>query len=131
MTVGLHAVNTANAWLNTIRGGGNGSNITAPAALYLQIHTGDPGSAGTANVSAVTGRQAVTLGAASAGAIALSNSPAFTMTTTETITHVSVWDASSNGNFRWSAALSVSRAVVNTDTLTFTTLGVSITPLAA
>jgi hypothetical protein len=42
-----------------------------------------------------------------------------------------VWDASSAGNFLYSGALSVSKAVVNGDTLTITTLGVSLTPLAA
>jgi hypothetical protein len=53
------------------------------------------------------------------------------MTTTETISHISVWDASTAGNFLWSAALTTSKSVVNTDTLTFTTLGVSLTPIAA
>ena len=131
MTAGLSTTNHANAWLNVFRGGGNGSSFTAPAALYIQIHTGDPGASGTANVSAVTTRQAVTFGAASSGAIALSNSPAFSMTTTETITHASVWSASSAGTFYWSVALTTSRSVVNGDTLTFTTFGVSLTPLAA
>ena len=65
------------------------------------------------------------------GALALSNSPAFTMTATETITHISVWDASTAGNLLWTAALTTSKSVVNTDTLTFTTLGVALTPLAA
>lgn len=131
MTAGLSAANLANAWLNTIRGGGAGTNFTADAALYMQLHTGDPGASGTANLSAVTGRQAVTLGAAAAGAIALSNAPAYTMTATETITHVSIHNATSAGVFRWSAALTTPKAVVATDTLNFNTLGVSLTPIAA
>ena len=98
---------------------------------YIKLHTADPGAAGTTAPSAVTTRASATFSAASAGAIALSNSPSFTMTTTETITHISVWDASSAGNFLWSAALTTSKSVVNTDTLTFTTLGVSLTPIAA
>jgi hypothetical protein len=131
VTAGLSATGLANGWLNTIRGGGAGTTFTADAALYIELHIGDPGSAGTANPSAVTTRQAVTFGAAAVGAIALSNSPAFTMTATETITHIAVWNASSAGTFRWSAALTSSKAVVNTDTLTFTSVGVSLTPLAA
>jgi hypothetical protein len=127
MTVGVSTVNTANAWLNVLRN----TSFTGVATPFLQLHTGDPGASGTANVSAVTTRQAITWSAASSGAIALSNTPSFTMTTTETITHVSVWSASSAGTFYYSAALTVSRAVVNTDTLNFNTLGVSITPLAA
>ena len=127
MTVGLAATTLANNWLNMLRG----TAFTAPAATYIKLHTADPGAAGTTAASAVTTRQAATFSAASAGAIALSNSPSFTMTTTETISHISVWDASSAGNFLWSAALTTSKSVVNTDTLTFTTLGVSLTPVAA
>jgi len=110
VTAGLSSVNLAHGWLNTIRGGGAGTNFTADAALYIQLHTGDPGAAGTANISAVTTRQAVTFGAAASNAIALSNSPAFTMTATETITHISVHNASSAGTFRWSAALTSSKS---------------------
>ena len=127
MTVGLAATTLANNWLNMLRA----TAFTAPAATYIKLHTADPGAAGATAASAVTTRQAATFSAASAGAIALSNSPSFTMTTTETITHISVWDASSAGNFLWSAALTTSKSVVNTDTLTFTTLGVSLTPIAA
>jgi hypothetical protein len=51
--------------------------------------------------------------------------------TSETITHISVWDASTAGNFLYSAALSASKAWVSTDTLTMNTLGVALTPIAA
>jgi len=127
MTVGLATTTLANKWLDMLRAVA----FTAPAATYIKLHVGDPGSAGTANPSAVTTRQSATFSAASSGALALSNSPSFSMTTTETITHISVWDASTAGNFLWSAALTTSKSVVNTDTLTFTTLGVSLSPLAA
>ena len=127
MTVGLAATTLANNWLNMLRG----TAFTAPAATYIKLHTADPGAAGATAASVVTTRQAATFSAASAGAIALSNSPSFTMTGTETISHISVWDTSSAGNFLWSAALTTSKSVVNTDTLTFTTLGVSLTPVAA
>lgn len=127
MTVGLAATTLANNWLNMLRG----TAFTAPAATYIKLHTADPGVAGATAASVVTTRQAATFSAASGGAIALSNSPSFTMTGTETISHISVWDASSAGNFLWSAALTTSKSVVNTDTLTFTTLGVSLTPVAA
>jgi hypothetical protein len=127
MTVGLATTTLANNWLNMLRA----TAFTAPAATYIKLHTADPGAAATANASAVTTRQAATFSAASSGAIALSNSPSFTMTATETITHISVWDASTAGNLLWTAALTTSKSVVNTDTLTFTTLGVSLSPLAA
>lgn len=127
MTVGLATTTLANKWLDMLRAVA----FTAPAATYIKLHTADPGSAGTTAPSAVTTRQLATFSAASAGAIALSNSPSFTMTSTETISHISVWDASTGGNLLWTATLTTPKSVVNTDTLTFTTLGVSLTPLAA
>jgi hypothetical protein len=127
MAAGLHTVNLANKWLDMLRAVA----FTAPPATFLQVHIGDPGPAGTANQSVVTTRSAATFSAASAGALALSNSPAFSMTATETISYISVWDASTAGNFLWSAQMTAPKSVVNTDTLTFATLGISLAPLAA
>lgn len=127
MAAGLAAATLANKWLDMLAG----TAFTAPAGTYIKLHTANPGAAGTTAASAVTTRQSATFGTASGGAIALSNSPAFTMTTSETITHVSVWDASTGGNLLWTAALTDSRAVTNGATLTFTSLGVSLTPIAS
>lgn len=127
MTVGLAATGLAHAWLNMLRG----TAPTVPAGTFVQLHTGDPGAAGTTAPSAVTTRQSATFAAAAGGAIALSNSPAFTMTASETITHISVWSAASGGTFLWSAILSASKAVVATDTLTLTTCGLALAPVAA
>lgn len=126
MTAGAASA-TANSWLNVLRG----TTYTGLAGLFVKLHTGDPGSAGTANASAVTTRNALTLNAASAGACTLSALAAYSMTATETITHVSVWDASTNGTFILSGALTASKSVANGDTLTFTTFTVSFTPIAA
>lgn len=127
MTVGLSTTNAANAMLNGFR-----NTAFQIAATWVQLHTGDPGGAGTANVSAVTTRSQATFAAASAGAIALTGTnPNWNMTSTETISHISVWSASSSGNFLWSAALSVSKSVQSGDTLTLTTCGLSLGALAA
>lgn len=127
MTVGLHTVNTANAMLNGLR-----NTSFAIAATWIELHTADPGAAGTTSVSAVTTRQQATFSAAAGGAIALSAPPtAWSMTTTETITHIAVWTLVTAGNFLWSAALSVSKTVANGDTLTLNTCGLSLAPLAA
>ena len=131
MTAGLSTTNTVNAWLNVLRGGGNGVTFTAPSTLFMQFHVGDPGSAGTANVANVTTRSSTTLAAASGGAIALSNSPTYTATSPETISHVSLWSASSAGTFYWSVALTTSKSMTSGDVLTMSTLGISISPLAA
>lgn len=129
MAVGLNTANLANKILDHLRGG---TTWTQPSGLYVKLHIGDPGASAASNASAVTTRSQATFGAASAGAIALTGTnPSWSMTASETITHVSVWDASTAGNPLWTAALSASKAVVSGDTLTLTTLGFSLTPLAA
>ena len=129
MTVGLSTTNLANAMLNGIR-----NTNFAVGATYVQIHTSDPGSAGTTGVSAGSStRSAVTFSAASAGAIALTGTqPSWTNGgTSETITHISVWSASTSGNFLWSAALTTGKTWGSGDTLTLTSCGLSLSPLAA
>jgi hypothetical protein len=129
MTVGLSAVNTADKLLNTI--GRTGTTFTA-GSLYVKLHTGDPGSAGTANASAVTTRYAVTFSAASAGSMALTSmGGTYAMTGTETISHISLWDASTAGSFMWSVALTASKSVISGDTLSLTSLTLAFTPIAA
>jgi len=125
MTVGM-ATSHANGVLNLFRG----TNYTG-VTVYMKLHTGDPGAAGTANASGVTTRNAVTFAAADAGSMALSSISDYSMTGSETISHVSFWDADTAGNFKQSAALTSSVPVVNGTTLTFTTITLDYTPIAA
>lgn len=131
MTAGFSAANVANKWLDVIRA--TGSNFTA-VTPYVKLHTGDPGAAGAGNAAAgSTTRVAVTQASPSAGSMAINGTnPSWTNGgTSETITHISVWDASSGGNMLYSAALSASKAWASGDTLTLNTLTVAITPIAA
>lgn len=128
MAVGLNTTNTANAWLNTIRGTAVPGTSATP---HAEVHTADPGASGTAATTAnVAGRQPLTFGAPSAGSIALTASPSWTATGAATITHVSVWSASSAGTHWANAALAVSKTVASADTFTLSTLTISLTPLA-
>jgi hypothetical protein len=134
MARGLSTVNLANAWLSSMRGGGAGTTFTAPATLFAQIHTGDPGAAGTTAVSSTTTRQAMAFGAPSAGSMALTTSPSWTTwagTNGEIVTDVSVWSANSAGTFYASAQLTTPKTVNTGDTLTISTFTFSLTPLAA
>jgi hypothetical protein len=132
MTVGLSATGLANAWLNTMRGNSNGVTFTAPAALFVQCHTGDPGASGTANVSTgIATRTALAQNAASTGSQAITLTISFSVTGSDTITHISVFSASSAGTFYYSAALTASKTVASGDTLNLTALTFAITPLAA
>lgn len=142
MAVGLSAVNLADAWLNVMRGGGAGTTFTAPSTIYVQLHTsaGEPGSAGTSNVSTAGSRQAITFGASAAvsttRAITSSNAPQWTNwagTNGEVIRYVSFWSASSAGTFYWSAQLTVDKTIGTGDTVTLTSgaTTLSLTPIAA
>ncbi len=130
MTVGLAATTLANKWLDMLRGVA----FTAPAATYVKLHTADPGAAGaTAAAVGSATRVVATFSAASGGALALTGTaPSWTNGgTSETISHISVWDASTAGNFLFSAALTTAQAWASTNTLTLNSLGVSLTPVAA
>ncbi len=130
MTAGLSTVNLANAWLNVLRG----TTFTGIANVYVKLHVGDPGSAGANNAAAgSTTRVAITWAAAASGAIAMNGTaPSWTNGgTSETLSHLSFWDASSSGNFLGSVALASSKAWASADTFTLSTQGWSLTPLAA
>lgn len=132
MTVGFSAVNLANAWLNTMRGSGNGTTFAAPATLFVQCHTADPGAAGTTAVSTgIATRTALAQSAASGGSQSITSTISFSATGSDTITHISVWSASSAGTFYYSASLAASKAVTNGDTLNLTALTFALTPIAA
>ncbi len=68
MTAGLSAT-IANQILDSLF---SAAAFTAPAASYIQLHTGDPGAAGTASVSSYTTRTAVTWAAAAGGSKSIS-----------------------------------------------------------
>ena len=102
---------------NAVRGGGNGTSFTAPAAVYTKLHTGDPGEDGTANAAGETTRKATTFGASSGGVITSNALVEWTnVSTTETYSHISLWDASSGGNCLGAGALTASKSVTAGDT---------------
>lgn len=101
----------------------------AVAAVWVKLHLGDPGAAGTSNAATETTRKQVTFGNAAASG-AISNTAAVEWTnvsTTETYTHVSLWTASSGGTFLGSDDLSSSAAVTAGDTFRIPTGDLDIT----
>jgi hypothetical protein len=111
MAVGLSPA-TANAFLDAL---GNASNYTADAAIWIQLHTADPGSAGTAAVAGNATRKQISFGAASGGL--MSNDTAITWTTgevdtAEDYTHWSAWSASTAGTFRASGLVTANAVLV-------------------
>ena len=116
MTLGISAAHS-NGIINLMR-----ATSYTSFTPWLRLHTGDPGSAGTANASAETTRKALTF--ADPAGTGSSAATAVSWTTwsagSETITHASIWDASSGGNFKMSGALAASLSVTNGATVTIT-----------
>jgi hypothetical protein len=130
MTVGLSAANFANKALDVL----SGTSFTAPAGAYFQVHTGDPGAAGTTSVSSGDAtRKSVTFASAASGSKSMNGTnPVWTNGgTSETLTHVSLWSASSAGSFMLSGSLTSSKAWASGDTFTLTSFTISLAPIAA
>jgi hypothetical protein len=133
MAIGFSTANLINPWLDMLEG----TAFTAPAATWVQLHTGDPGAAGTSNVSvgSTTRLQATAANwnAASGGSKAISAAigPWTNGGTSETISHISVFSASTAGTFWFAVALTTPQAWASGNTFTLNTLSVAASPLAA
>lgn len=130
MTTGI-ASGIANGWLDGMTG------------WYIQLHTADPGAAGTTSpcsgASSAGTRKASTMGAASGGSKAQTSGGSWTTWDggSVTISHISCWTTAGSGNpatggtFQFSGALTSGKAITNGDTFNLTSLSVSVTPIAA
>lgn len=68
--------------------------------LYASLHTASPGSDGSNEVTGGSyARVGLTWDAASAGSMALSNTPTFSVPASTTVTHVGLWSALTNGTY--------------------------------
>ena len=123
MTVGL-ASGVVNGWLD---------GTFATATCWVKLHTADPNTGSTAAAAGDTTRKQATMASASGGSKSASASvgPWTNGGTSETLSHISIWSASSAGTFQGSAALTSSQAWANTNTFTLTSLSIAVTPIAA
>ena len=101
-----------NALINaTLRG----TNFTAPAAVYVSLHTADPTDDGSgAEVSGGSyARQAATFGAPSNGVSTTTADITFPQATGSwgTIGWIAIWDAESAGNMLYHTPLDTSKAI--------------------
>ncbi len=104
------------------------SPVTRPTTWFVALHTGDPGAAGTANevttggndanyvrkavtFAAVSGRQTSNTGAVTFNAAAAASN--------YTVTHVSIWSASTSGNCYAKGQLDASKLVTTGDVVAF------------
>jgi hypothetical protein len=78
------------------------------AFTWIKLHTGDPGSAGSANAATNTTRRQATWAATAAGVLSNSGDIVWSsgmVTANETYTHYSAWSASSAGSFGFSGVI--------------------------
>jgi hypothetical protein len=122
-------------WLNYV------FNNTAPTAVggdvWMQLHTADPGAAGTTSVATETTRKQISMGvpaAPSGGNITISNDAQVQWTGiagSQDASHYSLWTASTSGTFLGSGVITAN-AYTAGDTLTFAVGDIDITiPCAA
>ena len=115
----------ADQWLDAL-----GNNDTfAVAAVYVKLHVGDPGAAGTSNPATETTRKEASFSAASSGT--LTSDSALTWTNiagSQDATHFTAWDNVSAGNFLFSGTITAN-AYTAGDTFTISSgaLTVSLT----
>lgn len=119
--------------LNWVRGN---AFATALSNVFVTIHTGDPGTAGTSNdtTSNVTGSaNRVSVASSAFSAVAAAGAGGFQITNTGTvqlttsavnatpvsITHFGLWDAQTGGNFLASGTLTTAVDVQSGDTVQF------------
>ncbi len=122
MTTGL-ATDLADAILDDVCG-----------TVWVKLHTGDPGAAGTAHAATETTRQQATFASASGGVANTSGDMVWTSVAgTETYSHISLWNDATAGSFMGSDALDVARAVTTGDNFTIAAgdASLSLVPLAA
>ena len=103
---------------------------TPPTAVYMSVHTADPGLTGTNEASGGSyARQAVTFAAASSKSVTSSATVTFSGMPGGTFTHVGLWDAASSGNFYAGApagnVLMYAAAQASTDQFTSYTHGLA------
>jgi len=99
----------------------------AVAAVWVKLHISDPGETATSGAATEATRKSISFSAASGGEMASSGTVTWTnVSTTETYSHFSLWDAESSGNALWKGALSSTAAVTAGDTFNITSLTLTL-----
>jgi hypothetical protein len=105
--------------------------FTAPAAVYVSLHTADPTDAGTgAEVSGGSYvRQAATFGAPSNGASTTTADITYPQATAGygTVGWIGIWDASTSGNLLYHSPLNTSKTIDTGDIFKITSGSLTVT----
>lgn len=93
----------------------------AASAVYVSLHTADPGTTGTSEVtggSPAYARKSLSWAAASSGSKASSANVVFDVPASTTVAYLGYWSAATSGTFYGSRALSASETFTNQGTYT-------------
>lgn len=83
------------------------------ASTWIQLHTGFPGAAGTANVATNNTRKQATWGSVAGGSVSTTADLAWTSVAgAETYTHFSAWSASTAGTCGFTGSVTASAVAV-------------------
>lgn len=105
-----------NAWLDAL---GNATSFSV-TTVYIKLHVGDPGSAGTSNAATETTRKAASFAAASGGVLTSDADVTWTnIAGSQDATHFTAWDNATTGNFLFSGTITAN-AYTAGDTYTIT-----------
>lgn len=123
-----HAENLLLNWLMTA------GSATRPTAWYVGLHTGSPADDDSgANEISGNGysRQAIAVTTATGTGGTTSNDANITFTASGgdwgTISHISIYDASTSGNLLWHGSMTASKTIADGDTLQFNTGNIDLT----
>ena len=107
--------------------------ITGLSGLWVQLHIGDPGAAGTANPATETTRKQITLATPSGGSAATTADLVWTsIAGSQTASHFSLHTASTAGAFEFSGTITADAYTAgNTFTIASGNLTVSVSTVAA
>lgn len=95
----------------------------ASAATYVSLHSADPGSTGTSELTGGTpayARQSITWAAPSAGSLSSSNQPTWQVPGSSTVAYVGFWSAATGGTFELGRALPNTEVYAGAGTYTLT-----------
>lgn len=124
MATGISS-SVANSWLDAV-----GRNVSyANAAVWVQLHIGEPGASGTSNGATETTRKQASFSAASGGVLTSSADVTWTnIAGSQDATHFSAWSASTAGTFLFSGSITANAYTAgDTYTITSGNLTVSLT----
>lgn len=115
----------ADKWLAAL---GNATAFSV-TTVYVKLHVGDPGSAGTGNPATETTRKQVSFNAATGGALTSSADVTWTnISGSEDATHFTAWDNLTTGNFLFSGTITGNPYTAgDTYTITAGSLSASLT----